>query len=197
MRRTIALAMAEGVALGAHPGYEDRVNFGRRAMAFPLDRVTDLVARQVELFATLAAEAGGTVHHVKPHGALYNQADRDADFAHAVVGGITKVSSTPMLYALPASHLEAAGKEAGLTICVEGFADRQTVANGSLMPRNEPGAILTDVKLAVAQGLALARQGNIETICVHGDSTKAASILCQLRAALEANRLTISSKPGN
>ena len=194
MRRTIDLAMASGVAIGAHPGYEDREHFGRRAMAFPLERVTDLVVRQVEKLAILAEAAGATLHHVKPHGALYNQADRDALFAAAVVAGITKISNQVMLYALPGSRLAEAGQAAGLTICQEGFADRRYLENGSLMPRNEPGAVITHVDEAVARALDLAKSGNVETLCVHGDGPTAVAILRLLRKALEADGLTIHSK---
>ncbi|MES2660338.1 MAG: 5-oxoprolinase subunit PxpA [Verrucomicrobiota bacterium] len=194
MRRTIDLAMASGVAIGAHPGYEDREHFGRRAMAFPLDRVTDLVARQVEKLASLAEAAGATLHHVKPHGALYNQADRDALFATAVVTGITKIFPLAMLYALPNSRLAEAGQAAGLTICLEGFADRRYVANGSLMPRNEPGAVITDIDEAVSRAMDLAKSGKVETLCVHGDGPTAVAILRLLRKSLEADGLTIHSK---
>jgi 5-oxoprolinase (ATP-hydrolysing) subunit A len=185
MRRTIALALAAGVAAGAHPGYEDREHFGRLAMAFPLARVTDLVARQVERFSKLAAEAGAPLHHVKPHGALYNQADRDADFAAAVVAGITRVTKDAMLYALPGSRLAAAGKAAGLPVCLEAFADRRYLASGSLMPRNEPGAFISDVDEAVGQGMEHARSGKVGTLCVHGDGPTAVKILRKLRAGLE------------
>lgn len=194
MRRTIELAMASGVAIGAHPGYEDREHFGRRAMAFALDRVTDLVTRQVEKLATLAEAAGATLHHVKPHGALYNQADRDALFAAAVVAGITRISPQAMLYALPNSRLAEAGQAAGLTICQEGFADRRYVANGSLMPRNEPGAVITDIDEAVSRAMDLAKSGKVETLCVHGDGPTAVAILRLLRNVLEADGLTIQSK---
>lgn len=184
MRTTIAMAMAAGVAIGAHPGYEDREHFGRRAMAFPLAQVTDLVARQVEKFTRLADAAGAQLHHVKPHGALYNQADRDEHFATAVVAGMIRVTTSALLYALPGSKLAAAGIAAGLTICPEGFADRRYLPNGSLMPRNEPGAVIKDIETAVAQALHLAESGKIETLCVHGDSANAVSILRSIRQKL-------------
>lgn len=197
MRRTIDLAISAGVAVGAHPGYEDREHFGRRAMAFPLDQVTDLVARQVERLSTLADAAGTPLHHVKPHGALYNQADRDALFAAAVVAGITRVRTSAMLYALPGSKLAEAGNAAGLSLCLEGFADRRYLENGSLMPRNEPGAVITDVDEAVFQALAHAMTGKVETLCVHGDGRTAAAILRKLRAELEKCDLTVSCKLRN
>ncbi len=197
MRRTIDLAIASGVAVGAHPGYEDREHFGRMAMAFPLGMVTDLVARQVEKLAKIATEAGAEFHHVKPHGALYNQADRDADFAAAVVAGITKVIPATMLYALPGSRLAEAGRNANLTICEEGFADRRYLENGSLMPRNEPGAVISNIDEAVEQAMAHATSGKVDTLCVHGDGPTAVAILRKLRAGLENAGLTVGSKLGN
>ncbi len=195
MRRTIDLAMASGVAIGAHPGYEDREHFGRMAMSFPLGQVTELVARQVEKLATLADSVGAILHHVKPHGALYNQADRDAQFAAAVVAGITKISTQVMLYALPNSRLAEAGTAAGLTICREGFADRRYLENGSLMPRNEPGAVISNIDEAVTRAMDLVKSETIETLCVHGDGPTAVAILRSLRKALEANSLLISPVP--
>ncbi len=186
MRRTIDMALAAGVAVGAHPGYEDREHFGRRAMAFPLERVTDLVARQVEKLADFARAAGTFLHHVKPHGALYNQADRDALFAAAVVAGIARLCPDAMLYALPDSKLALAGREAGLTICPEGFADRRYLKNGSLMPRTEPGAVISNVDEAVAQALELMASGKVETICTHGDGPTAVAILREIRARIES-----------
>lgn len=181
MRRSIGLALASGVAIGAHPGYEDRAHFGRLAMALPLDKITDLVRRQVAALASLAGDAGARLHHVKPHGALYNQASRDPLLAAAVVAGITRVSPGLVLYALPASALAEAGRAAGLTVCAEGFADRRYRLDGSLMPRGEPGAVIKDVNAAVAQAMGIASSGKIQTLCVHGDGATAVAILIALR----------------
>jgi UPF0271 protein len=197
MRRTIDLAVTNHVAIGAHPGYEDREHFGRRAMAFALEKVTDLVERQVASLANLATQAGTQLHHVKPHGALYNQADRDGLFAAALVAGITRVSTDLMLYALPGSRLAEAGKNAGLPICLEGFADRRYLPNGSLMPRNEPGAVIADVEEAVAQALDHLQSSKIETLCVHGDGPTAVAILTKLRGRLADAGLTVGSKLRN
>ena len=195
MRRSVELAMAAGVAIGAHPGYEDRENFGRRALALPLETVTDLVGRQVAKLAALAAEAGARLHHVKPHGALYNQADRDAALAAAVVEGITRVSPELMLYAPPAGQLAAAGRAAGLAVCAEGFADRRYLENGALMPRAEPGAVISNVAEAVAQAMGIIANGKVDTLCVHGDGATAVAMLRTLRVALEAAGLTIHCQP--
>lgn len=195
MQRTIESALAAGVALGAHPGYEDREHFGRRALVLPLEQVTDLVRRQVGKLAALAGRAGARLNHVKPHGALYNQADRDALLAAAVVKGITDVSSDLMLYAPPAGQLAAAGRAAGLALCAEGFADRRYLENGALMPRAEPGAVIANVDDAVAQAMAIVANGEVDSLCVHGDGPTAVTILQALRTALEADGLTIRSKP--
>ncbi|MES2437685.1 MAG: 5-oxoprolinase subunit PxpA [Verrucomicrobiota bacterium] len=181
MRRSIRWAKAAGVAIGAHPGYEDPEHFGRRAMTLPLEKVTDLVQRQVGKLAMLATEQGAPLHHVKPHGALYNQAGRDPLLADAVVEGIRRVSPQLILYAQPGSELDKAGRNAGLTVCPEGFADRRYRDDGSLMPRGEPGAVIKDVADAVAQAMEIASTGKVETLCVHGDGVTAVAILKALR----------------
>jgi 5-oxoprolinase (ATP-hydrolysing) subunit A len=194
MRRAIELAMAAGVAVGAHPGYEDREHFGRRALTLPLDAVTDFVVRQVAEFARIAAEMGAEFHHVKAHGSLYNQADRELELAMAVVKGITAVSPGIILYAPPAGALAAAGRAAGLTICAEGFADRRYLENGALMPRAEPGAVISNVGEAVAQALEIVANGTVETLCVHGDGLASVAILRALRKKLEERGHPIGSK---
>lgn len=192
MRRSIELALASGVAIGAHPGYEDREHFGRLAMTLPLEEVTSLVRRQLERLAKLASEAGARLHHVKPHGALYNQASRDPLLAAAVVAGISGVSPELILYALPNSALAEAGRAARLTVRAEGFADRRYRDDGTLMPRGEPGAVIKDVDAAVAQALAIASNGVADTLCVHGDGVTAVAILQALRPKLEATGLAVS-----
>lgn len=194
MRRAIELAMASGVTIGAHPSYEDRAHFGRRALVLPLDVVTDLVARQVGKIAAIAADMGAELHHVKAHGSLYNQADRDAPLADAVVRGILAISPDLMLYAPPAGALAAAARAVGLTMCAEGFADRRYLENGSLMPRAEPGAVISNVEEAVAQAVEIIANGVVETICVHGDGPTAVGILRALRGRLEDSAITIRSK---
>jgi UPF0271 protein len=194
MRRAVGLAMASGVAIGAHPSYEDREHFGRRAMALPLHTVTDFVRRQVGELAAIAADMGAELHHVKAHGSLYNQADRDRLLADAVVQGITDISPDLILYAPPAGALAAAGRAAGLTLCAEGFADRRYLENGALMPRAEPGAVIKNVEEAVAQAMEIVANGAVETLCVHGDGPTAVAILRTLRGRLEERGHPIGSK---
>ena len=197
MRHAIELALEHGVAIGAHPGYEDREHFGRRAMVLPLLEVTGLVRRQVEQLAALVATAGGRLHHVKPHGALYNQANKDAPLAAALVAGIAMVSDEFTVYAQPQSEIAAAARAAGLKIRAEGFVDRRYRDDGTLMPRGEPGAVIADVAEAVEQGMKLISNDHIGTLCVHGDGATAVAILRTLRPALQAAGLTIRGKWGS
>lgn len=182
MRRTVELARACGVAIGAHPGYEDRENFGRRELELPLQEVMDLVARQVEKLSQITA---GNLHHVKPHGILYNQANRDAKLAVAVIEGIRKVSPHAIIYALPHSTLTIAARAAGMQVMAEGFADRRYRQDGSLVPRTEPGAVISNIEEAVTQALELARSQTIQTLCIHSDSPYAVAMLKAIREALE------------
>lgn len=191
MRKSIRWAKEAGVAIGAHPSYEDREHFGRRAMVLPLETITELVVRQVGKLAAIAAEEGAILHHVKPHGALYHQAGRDAAMATAVVEGVRHVSPELILFAQPESELALAGKRAGLTICTEGFADRRYRDDGTLMPRGEPGAVIKDVSDAVAQAMDLIFQGKMETLCVHGDGATATAILRELRGTLGAAGVSV------
>ncbi|MEX1115670.1 MAG: 5-oxoprolinase subunit PxpA [Akkermansiaceae bacterium] len=185
MRRTLAHAVASGVAIGAHPGYEDRENFGRRELELPPQAITDLVARQVEKLASHAREIGTYLHHVKPHGALYNQANREASLAAAVIAGVLEISPGLLLYAPPDGALAAAARTAGMTVRSEGFADRRYQQDGSLQPRSQPGAVIENPDEAVAQALDLATSGRFETLCVHGDGAHAATLLQAIRSALE------------
>lgn len=185
MRRTLAHAVAAGVALGAHPGYEDRENFGRRELDLPPRAITGLVVRQVGKLAAFAHELGASLHHVKPHGALYNQANRDKTLADAVIAGVLEVSPELRLYAPPDGALAAAARAAGLVVRAEGFADRRYQNDGTLQPRSQPGAVIASPEEAVAQALALANSGRFETLCVHGDGPHAASLLRAIRSALE------------
>lgn len=195
MRRAVTLALKSGVAIGAHPGYEDREHFGRLAMVLPFEQVTDLVRRQVEKLAALATEAGARLHHVKPHGALYNQAGREPALAAAVVAGITAVSPDLLLYTLRDNALAQAARSAGLPLCVEGFADRRYRDDGSLMPRGEPGAVIKNVDAAVAQAMQLAATGTVETLCVHGDGPTAVAILRELRVKLADAGFVVCGRP--
>jgi len=202
MRAALRAARAHGVAAGAHPGYEDRENFGRRELELPTGAVTALVASQVQTLARLAAEEGVVLRHVKPHGALYNQAARDDVLAGAVLAGIRLGAPDAGVFAPAGSALALAAERAGVTVWREAFADRGYLADGRLAPRGGPGATL-DAAGALAQALEIVSSGRVrsvsgewiqvgaDTLCVHGDGREAAELLRKLRAALEARGVEV------
>ena len=146
MRAAIDGCISAGVAIGAHPGYEDRENFGRRPMDLEPAAVAELVSRQIGRFAKLAARAGAEIHHVKPHGALYHQADHDPALAAAVAESVMCLLPGCGFYVPPAGALAVAGEAAGLDVWAEGFVDRRYQENGALVPRGEPGAVIGSPK---------------------------------------------------
>lgn len=199
MEDAVEQALAAGVSIGAHPGYEDRQHSGRRPMDLEPAAVADLVSRQVGRLAEIAAG----IHHVKPHGALYHQADRDPALAAAVVEGVKRIVPDCVLYVPPGGALAAAGEAAGLAVWTEGFVDRRYQENGALVPRGEPGAVIEDVDEAVGQALRIACEQRVKTVagtwiplpartlCVHGDSPRAVVLLDAVRRALESAGFTI------
>lgn len=183
MRRLCALAAARGVAIGAHVGYRDREGFGRR----PLDTAAHVVeAETAEQIATLqrcTASADARVTYVKPHGALYTRAAADRACADAIVAAASAAGGIEAILGPPGSELLAAAAAAGLSPIPEGFADRGYRADGSLVPREEPGALLGEDD-AVRQTLRLALDGSVASICLHGDSPGADALARRLVDAL-------------
>jgi len=189
MRRTMDAALAAGVAIGAHPGYEDRVHFGRRPMLLDQKFLRESLLRQLDSFQRIARECGASPHHVKPHGALYNQADRDQALADLFVDCIKTHMPGCSLYCPPGGALAASAREAGITVVAEGFADRRYQRDGSLLPRDQPAAVITDPDEAAKQAQDIAIHGTVvtcggeaialpaQTICVHGDSPDALPML--------------------
>ncbi len=203
MCSAIGMALAAGVAIGAHPGYEDPEHFGRRFLNLPPGEVRDLVSRQVERLAALSERAGVVLHHVKPHGALYLQADRDAALAREVAEGVKRIVPSRGFYVPPGGNLEMAGNEAGLVVRAEGFVDRRYGRDGKLLPRSETGAVIEDIAMAASQALELAVRRRVETmegvwfplhaqtLCVHGDGPQAVAMMREVRRALEDAGFTI------
>lgn len=185
MQATVALARQHGVAIGAHPGFADRKNFGRREWALAASEVRALVERQVR-----ALQQIGTVVHVKPHGALYNLAARDAVIAEAVAGAVHAVDARLVIFALRGSELVRAGRRVGLRVAEEVFADRTYRADGALTPRAEAGAIITDEAVAIAQALRMVRAG-ADTICLHGDGAHAVALARRLHVELRQSGIEI------
>jgi UPF0271 protein len=191
MRATVALAQRHGVAIGAHPGFADREHFGRRELRLPLAELVALVRDQLEALRALAP-----VRHVKPHGALYNLAARDAGVARAMAETIRSVDPRLLLVGLAGSALLHAGRVAGLRVASEVFADRTYQPDGSLTPRSQAGALVADEQAAVSQVLLMVQQGRVcatdgteipvqaDTVCVHGDGPHAVAFARRLRAEL-------------
>lgn len=198
MRRTVRLAMAGGVGVGAHPGYRDLEGFGRREIRITPQEAEDLVAYQLGALAGVTAAAGGRLRHVKPHGALYNMAARNRELADAVARAVAAVDTTLVLFGLARSELLAAGKAAGLATASEVFADRAYGADGALVSRGRPGAVIDDLTQVVERAVRLAREGTVvavsgdvlelpaDTLCLHGDTPGAANLAAAVRHALEA-----------
>ena len=203
IRRTVQLAARNGVAIGAHPSLPDLAGFGRRSMAVSAGEVYDLVLYQISALAGFARVAGGRLHHVKAHGALYNMAAADASLAGAIAAAVRDFDADLVLYGLAGSALIDAGEAAGLSVAAEVFADRSYRKDGSLVPRSQPGAVIDEVASAVAQVLDMVRdqrvlsvEGNwvplrADTICVHGDTPGAVTLARELRRALAANGIEV------
>jgi UPF0271 protein len=184
MARTIRLALGHGVRIGAHPGYPDRHNFGRIRMPMRLPEVERSVLEQIERLAAVAEPLGGRIVHVKPHGALYNMAARDRETARAIGRAVAAWNPHAILFGLAGSAALDMWREMGLPVAAEAFADRRYESDGSLRSRSFADALITDPPAAAAQAVRFARQGAVQTICVHGDTPGAAAILKACREAL-------------
>ncbi len=197
MRDTVALARQHGVAVGAHPGYPDRANFGRDPMAMAAEELGEEIARQIRALRHIAPDL--KLSHVKAHGALYNQAWNDMTIAKAIVGGVKKVFPTPTdvaVFAAPKSALVDVALAAGLRVVREGFVDRAYEADGTLRSRKLAGALHTDPAVAAKQALSFVRDGGVrahdgpflelavDTLCLHGDTPGAIAIAAAVRKAL-------------
>jgi 5-oxoprolinase (ATP-hydrolysing) subunit A len=196
MRATVRLAVRHGVAIGAHPGFADREHFGRRELSLSPAEIVALVRAQIEALRVIAKEEGAAVTYVKPHGALYNLAARDMTVATAIAEAVVGVDANLALYGLAGSASLVAGRERGLRVVSEVFADRTYQPDGSLTPRSRPDALLGDAGSAVAQVLRIIREGRAhatdgtdvaitaDTVCLHGDGAEAVAFAQALRQAL-------------
>jgi len=198
MRRTVRLARASGVAVGAHPGFADLQGFGRREMQVDAAELEDSLVAQIGALAAIAKAEGTALQHVKAHGALYNMAARDAALATVVARAIRACDPSLIMFGLPGSPLLDAGRREGLRVAAEGFADRSYEPDGSLTPRSRPGAVVHDVDAVVARAVRMVTDGvvltadgrvielRVQTICVHGDTPGAAELVARIAAALGA-----------
>jgi len=208
LRDAIAACLAAGVAIGAHPAFADREHFGRRELSLPAADIHALVGYQIGATAALARAAGARLAHVKPHGALYNLAARDPETAAAIAAAVRDVDPSLRLYGLAGSALTRAGEATGLRVVHEVFAERRYLANGQLVPRSEPDAVIAvlsdsieQVRTMVREGRVIARDGTAvamraDSLCLHGDRPDAAAFARALRSALQAEGITIAA-PGS
>ena len=183
----LQLAAKHGVRPGAHPSFPDRESFGRREMERSPQQIHDDCVYQIGALAALARVAGTTLTHIKPHGALYNMACRD-DACARPIADAARLFGLPVV-ALPDSRLQALCEQ----FIAEGFADRRYLPDGSLVPRSRPDAFVEDAGEAVKQAMWLVREKGIQTLCVHGDNPQALAFVRALRAALEAQGITIEA----
>ncbi|MEO6872388.1 MAG: 5-oxoprolinase subunit PxpA [Chthoniobacterales bacterium] len=202
---SILAAREAGVAVGAHPSLDDRANFGRTELPISAPEVFALVAYQVGAFDGVARSLGVRPNHVKPHGALYNMAARDRTLAEAVAHAILAIDPALILFAPGGSALAQAADAAGLRVAREVFADRNYLADGALVPRSRPDALLHDAGEAAARVLGMLREGVVrtvegndlaiaaDTICVHGDTPEALAFAQKLRAELGEAAIEIAA----
>ena len=206
MARVVALAAGRGAALGAHPGLPDLAGFGRRRMEVTPAEVRDLVTYQIGALAGFAAREKQTLQHVKPHGALYAQAEEDPAIAAAIAQAVRDWDPKVILFGLSGGRLVAAGNALGLQTASEVFADRAYSPDGSLVPRSAPNAVLDDPAVVAARMALWARTGTLlaadgatalqlaaDTICLHGDSPGAAALAVCVRSVLEAEGVRVQS----
>lgn len=205
IRKTIETAIEKGVAVGAHPSFPDLQGFGRREMKMSNQEVFDIALYQIAAVKGICEALGGKLQHVKPHGALYNQAARDANLACAIAESIKAIDANLILYGLSNSFLISQAEKIGLKTASEVFADRTYQANGNLTARSEPNALINDSDAAIAQVLQMiqaqtvtATNGEIvpikaETICIHGDGKSALEFAKAIRRRLIAEKISIQS----
>ncbi|MDQ0815804.1 UPF0271 protein [Bacillus pumilus] len=185
MRKTVRMALDKGVQIGAHPGLQDLVGFGRRPMAISAEEAYDLVVYQIGALSAFLKAEGGTMQHVKPHGALYNMAAKNTELSESIAKAVYHVDPSLVLFGLSGSELALAGERIGLQVAHEVFSDRTYQADGTLTSRREPHALIEDDERAVQQVVRMVREGKVrtvqgeditlkaDTVCIHGDGSHA------------------------
>ena len=198
-------ALKNGVAIGAHPSFPDRENFGRTAMQLPSETVYAQTLYQIGALEAIVRAEGGVLRHVKPHGMLYNQAARDPELARAIARAVHAVNPRLILVGLAGSELIRAGQAQGLVTRQEVFADRGYCSDGSLVPRTQPGALIADAEQALAQTLEMIKHHRVtthdggrarvqaETVCLHGDGEHALQFARRLREAFAEEGIAVSA----
>lgn len=197
MWQTTELAVNYGVNVGAHPSFPDKKNFGRTEMQMSLDEVYEIVIQQLILLNDVTATFGVKLHHVKPHGALYNMSARDPALAETIAQAVKDFDDQLTLFGLSGSHSIEAAKKIGLKTANEVFADRAYLDDGSLVPRSQPGALIENAALALQQVVQMVNEGMVttlsgkkvsilaDTVCIHGDGKNAVAFAKSLREKLD------------
>lgn len=202
MRRTVRMALEKDVAIGAHPGFQDLPGFGRRNLQLTALEIYELVVYQIGALSAFVSAEGGMLQHVKAHGALYNMAAKDALYAEAIAEAVYDVNPALILFGLAGSELITAGQDIGLRTASEVFADRNYQNDGSLTPRLEPDALITDADEAIARAVRMVRDKKVlssegtelllkaDTICIHGDGENALVFAEKISKALQESGIT-------
>jgi UPF0271 protein len=197
LRETIRMAKANGVAIGAHPGFPDLVGFGRRELNVTPREAEDFVLYQIAAVVGVAAAEGARVQHVKPHGALFNMAVRNAELSAAIARAVAAFDKSLILFGLPGSEILKAGRAAGLRVASEVFADRAYEPDGTLASRKKPGSVIHDEDTVVARAVRMVAERNVvaidgsvvpleaDTICLHGDTPGSDVLAAKVRAGFE------------
>ncbi|WP_025025748.1 LamB/YcsF family protein [Caldalkalibacillus mannanilyticus] len=205
MAKTIAMCLQQNISIGAHPGYPDLVGFGRRALQVSPQEVYHMVLYQVGALQSMTRAFGGIMSHVKPHGALYNTAAKDAVIAQAIAQAVYHVAPEAILFGLANSELVKAGENIGLVTAHEVFADRTYQKDGSLTPRTHPQAVIHEVDMAIKQVIQMVQEKKVasiegmeltlkaDTICIHGDSPNAPEFAEKLSKALHHASIEVES----
>lgn len=205
MRKTVRLALQHQVAIGAHPGLPDLVGFGRREMAVSPEEAFELVVYQIGALGGFLAAEGSKLHHVKPHGALYNMAAVSAPLAEAIAEAVYRVNPELVLYGLAGSELPKAGTKLGLKVAHEVFADRTYQRDGTLTSRRRPNALLTTPEEAARQVVRMVKEGKVraqqgtditiqtDTICIHGDGAHALEFARHINQALQSEGVSLQA----
>ncbi|MCK8454219.1 5-oxoprolinase subunit PxpA [Bacillus sp. Je.9.29.b] len=197
MRKTVRMALDKGVKIGAHPGLQDLAGFGRRPMAISAEEAYDLVIYQIGALSAFLKAEGGTMQHVKPHGALYNMAAKNTELSESIAQAVYDVDPNLVLFGLSGSELALAGERIGLQVAHEVFSDRTYQTDGTLTSRREPHALIKEDERAVQQVVRMVREGRVrtvqgedielkaDTVCIHGDGSHALQFAKTITAKLK------------
>ncbi len=208
MRSTVRNALKKGIAIGAHPSYLDRDNFGRTSMSLSFSEIFEIVTDQIRKLDRICGEEGTKLVHVKPHGALYNQSAKNNEIAAAIAQAVRSYRSDLILFGLSGSLSISEAEKIGLQTASEGFADRTYRANGTLTPRSEPNALITDPEAAAEQAVSIIVDGRVvategatieisaETLCIHGDGEYALEFAEAINRKLTENGIKIEAING-